>query len=225
LDGGQRRRGEALLGRVLAATSAPREVAEAAELRAEIREARGELEGARADYDVAVRARPTVEGYLRRGRVDEARGELAAAIAGYEEGAAELAGAVVLERALIHALTAAARHPEALRRVDALIARAPLAASWRLERADVLEDRGDAAAAERERLVALAEIDDAIARRPVALHRLTRARCLAAIGRRAEALAEAEALARENPKLAGVAAIVTELRAASTTATAPGEAR
>jgi tetratricopeptide (TPR) repeat protein len=214
IDGGQRRRGEALLDRALGGALDPRDLAGAAELRAALREARGDLEGARADYDAAARAQPTVDRYLHRGRIDEARGELAAAIEGYREGVARLAGAVVLERALVRVLAAAGRHREALVRVDAMIARAPIAASWRLERAAILEARGDAGAAERARLVALAEIDGALARRPVALHRMTRARCLAALGRRDEALAEAEALARSDPKLPGIADLLAEVRGA-----------
>jgi len=212
IDGGQQRRGESLLSRALAGELGSRDAGDAFELRARLREARGDSVRARADYDAALRAQPSVERYLRRGRIDELQGDLEAAIVGYRAGVEALAGAVVLERGLVRALGRAGRHQEALVRVDALIARSPLAAAWRLERASLLEGSGAVAAAERERLVALEEIEAVLRRRSSALHRLTRARCLAALGRRTEALTEAEALAKSYPKLGGVAELVAELR-------------
>lgn len=210
-DAGDPAGAEEALASALAGPLPPGERGEAHELRARLRLGRGDPEGARADLTAAIEARPTPERYLLRGRIDEAAGDLDAAARGYREGLDHLGGAVVLELALIRVERERGHLALAIARIDALIRRAPVAADLRLERAAILAAAGDREGAEAELGRALQEIDGVLERRPSALHALTRARILAALGRRAEARTIAAAIEREHPKLPQAAALIAEL--------------
>jgi tetratricopeptide (TPR) repeat protein len=178
--------------------------------RAELYAARGELERARADYDAAVQRAATPELVLSRGRIDEALGKLERAAKGYEEGLTKLGGALVVQLALIRVERARGRFPRALGLVTELVEASPAKADWLLLRAEIHDQARQPANARRDRLRALAELDRALATRPTALKRLSRAKAYLALGRAREARIDLDRVVRQAPRLEEARALLAE---------------
>ncbi len=169
-------------------------------LRAALRTARGATEDARSDWDAAFATRPTADFALARGRLDERHGDLARAADGYRE-ALRAVDAVALRRALAALELRRERWDAALAVAEEAL-RAPSArVDWLLVRADAQQGAGRAERAAADRKAALTEADRALAARPSDLRQLARGRALLALGRRGEALREAEAVLRLRPSL------------------------
>lgn len=149
--------------------------------RAKLRERAGRLDEAREDLDAAITLGGTPDLYLDLARVHAARGDLDAAASTLAAGCDALSDAVVLRLRLVQVHRERDRPAEALAELDGLLDRAPGRADWVLLRGELLDDLSRPAEALGERLRALALANAAIARRPTALHRLSRARVYLAL--------------------------------------------
>lgn len=180
--------------------------------RAELLEARGDAARARADYDAAIRLGATPELVLARGRIDESRGDLERAASGYEEGLRLLGGALTVRLALVRVERARSRWGRAAALVSELIEASAARADWLLLRAEIHDQAKQPARARSDRRRALAELDAAIAKRPTALKRLSRAKAYLALGRRAAAIAELERVVEQAPKLTEARALLASAK-------------
>lgn len=162
--------------------------------RAKLHEVAGRLAAAREDLDAAIALGGTPDLYLDRARVDAAQGDLVAAAAGLAQGCSELSDPVVLRLALVDAERRRGAPAEALAVVDAMLVTAPRRADWVLLRGDVLGELGRDGEALGERLRALALSHAAIANRPTAAHRMSRARIYLALSLPRSALPDLEAV-------------------------------
>lgn len=187
------------------------EVRPALVARATLLEARGDLLGARSDWDRAVTVAMDPEAALARGHVDERLGDLERAVEGYEAAFAALSGSLPVRLALVRAASLAGRHGRAIALADELVEASAAKADALLTRAGALAAAGRASDARRDREAALADCEALLRERPTDLRRLTKARVLAALGRKAEARRLAEEVARSSPKLADARALVAEL--------------
>lgn len=194
---GDRARARALLDRVLAAEP----YAPAARDRDALRTQEGDLDGARADLDLALAKHPEPDGFLERARLDRARGDGLALVDGLADGARRT-GAIVLVEAHVEALVEQRRTAEAIAAATAASERHASAPELLLLRARALEAAGDRAAALRDRQRALSEIDRALSHRDSDLLRLSRVRALRALGRTREARRLQAAIDARSPGLA-----------------------
>lgn len=169
--------------------------------RAKLREASGDLHAAREDLDAAIALGGTPDLYLHRARVHTAAGELDAAAEGLAAGCAALSDPVVLQLERVQAERRRGRLDDALGVVDTLLLAAPRRADWMLVRAELLDELGREDEALADRLRALAFANAAIAGRPTALHRLSRARVYLALHVPEAALADLERVAASAPDL------------------------
>ncbi len=120
---------------------------------------------------------------LSLGRAWERLGELNRSVLIYQRALAELGGAVVVKLALIDAYTRLHRIEKALGLIDAMIAKVPVKAAWRIRRAEVLlaaRRNPEAAAAYR---AALKEIERRYAKRPNQLLKAQRQKASAGLER------------------------------------------
>lgn len=205
-----RRRGrlaeaEAVLDPAVAAGSL-----EALFARARIRADAGHLEAALDDYEAAARRRLTVDLALGHGRVLERLGRWNDAVTVYARHARHLGQATVLVSARIRALRHLGRHDEALSAIDGQLARARAKSPWLLLRGAVLAEAGRTREAAAAYLAALDEAERVYRRRRSLATRLVRAEALAAVGRTAEARAEAERVRAASPHLAPRATALLE---------------
>jgi tetratricopeptide (TPR) repeat protein len=162
--------------------------ARAFELRAEVRAAQGDGQGAIADLAVAAEAAPRPELYLRRAQLQTEAGAASAALATLESGlrrvpapdlAAKIIEAAVAARAFDRALAAVARLEQESARKE----------PWMLRRAEVLAAAGrvtESQAAYREALAAIESREGAGGFVNQTL-RLEKTRALLGLGRDAEA--------------------------------------
>lgn len=178
--------------------------------RARIREDAGRHEAALTDYEAAVARRLTVPIALGHGRTLEHLGRLDEAARVYESHARRLGGATVLTQARIAVLRRLGRHAEALRAIDDQLRLARARGTWLLLRGAVLAEAGRIEDAARTYLAALEEAERTFRRRRSLASRLTRAEALAAVGRTAEARAEAERVRAASPHLAARASALLE---------------
>lgn len=169
-------------------------------IRGNVREHDKRFAEARADYHAAVTLEKTLEAFLGRGRMDEALGHWEDAAKGYEEGLRALAGAVVLRLALIRAEHHLGHYDRAIAWIDEILPQLPLKGDWLLLRADEHAAAGRAEKARQDRLDALREADDRLARRSTDLAALSRIKALRALGRLKEALHDVEVVVIHAPK-------------------------
>ena len=181
---------------------------EALVARARIREAAGRLTDALVDYEAAVARRLTVELALGHGRTLEGLGRWADADAVYASHARRLGNATVIVQARIRTLRHLGRHTEALTAIDGQLQRARAKSTWLLLRGAVLAEAGRIEDAARSYVAALDEAERAFRRRRSIATRLVRAEALAAVGRTAEARAEAERVRAASPQLAARATAI-----------------
>jgi tetratricopeptide (TPR) repeat protein len=107
----------------------------------------------------------------------------------------QLGGAVVVRKKLIDVRLLQHDHAAAAAVARAAMPGLSVKAEWRLIAADALTRAGSRAEARQELEAALAELDGVLAgRRAGGLHQLLRARALAGLGRKKEALAQLDAL-------------------------------
>lgn len=163
------------------------------------------------DYDRAVALAPSPELVLARGQLDERRGNLERAARGYLDGLERAHGAVVIRLALIRVERARGRLDSALAHASALVASAGVRAEYLLLRAEIHDQAGRPEPARADRGAALAELDVLLRARSTALHHTARARALAALARRDEALQAARQALRLSPKYEPARALVREL--------------
>jgi tetratricopeptide (TPR) repeat protein len=169
-------------------------------IRGNVREHERRFAEARADYHAALTLEKTLEAFLGRGRMDEALGHWDDAAKGYEEGLRALAGAVVLRLALIRAEHHLGHYDRAITFIDEILPQLPLKGDWLLLRADEHAAAGRAEKTRQDRLDALREADDRLARRPTDLAALSRIKALRALGRLREALHDVEIVVQHAPK-------------------------
>jgi len=135
-----------------------------------------------ADFSEALTFYPTVEIYLARGHLQEGLGQLDAAAAGYLDGLSQLQQASILRRELIRVKMAQAQYTEALTLIDQELAEASGKTEWYLRRAEVLAAMGQTEEVDKAHVLALAEANRVLAKRPSALKRLARAKVYQAMG-------------------------------------------
>jgi tetratricopeptide (TPR) repeat protein len=189
---------ESELSRVL--DRGPDTVAALAE-RAEIRSRTGRAELAIEDLDRALSLAPAVDLFLRRGALQESAEQWTEASEGYRDGIEQLGDAVLLVRALIRVEADQGRPAEALRVVDAQIAKGSLLAQWYLERAQLLEALGQAKEAATARSEALSNANRMLRLRPTAGNLISRAKVHLAMDNAAAARRDLENALRHSPKM------------------------
>jgi tetratricopeptide (TPR) repeat protein len=178
--------------------------------RARIRLDAGRLEAALEDYEAAAQRRLTVDLALGHGATLERLGRWGDAVAVYGRHARRLGQATVLVSARIRALRHLGRHDEALRAIDGQLAHARAKSSWLLLRGAVLAEAGRTDEAAAALVAALDEAERVHRRRRSLATRMVRAEALAAVGRTAEARAEAERIRAASPHLAPRATALLE---------------
>lgn len=159
-------------------------------LRCQARAAVGELAYAAPDCVEAQARRPTVEASRQAAHLLVQLGQVREAAELLERALAALGGPVALREPLVAARVRLGEYDAALAVIDALLPTLPVAADWRLRRAEVLERAGRTKEAARERRAALAQLDELLSERATDLRRLARAEALLGLGRREEALVE-----------------------------------
>jgi len=167
--------------------------------RGRLRERLGRSAEALADYTAALAIQPEVTLYLLRGALHEKLGDLDAAAAGYREGLVQLGDAITIRQALIGVEIKRKDYAAAIALVNAALESAPNRTPWLMRRAEILELAGHAAEAESSRLEALAEIDRLLARRPTAIHLVSRAEIYRALGRPDDARRDVELALNKAP--------------------------
>jgi tetratricopeptide (TPR) repeat protein len=133
--------------------------------RARVRSASGRISEARRDYQHALAVAPTVDTFLALGQLEEDNDERERAAHCYEKGLGALSDAIVLKLALIRVETDRRNYARAIELVDTLIANAGFKADALLRRADIYEVAGKQELAHRDRIEALRQIDEGLAKR------------------------------------------------------------
>lgn len=167
--------------------------------RARLRARAGRVSPAIADYTAAIAVLPELDSYLERGALQEKAGRLDDAARGYRDGLDRLGGAVLLAERLIQVDVQRGHGHDALATIDAAMAHASVKTAWMLRRADVLARLGRSAEADAARRSALEEADRVLAGRDSSIHRVSRARALAALGRTGEARVELDNVLARTP--------------------------
>jgi tetratricopeptide (TPR) repeat protein len=155
--------------------------------RGHIRARTGRPELAITDFTDAIAIRPALDLYLARGTVQESTGQLGAAAAGYQDGILRLGRAIQLLTALIRVQVQQGEFQSALTLINNELPRTPIKTLWLLSRAEVLSAMGQAAQAQLELNAALEDANQALQKRPTAIHLLSRAKVLTALGRHEDA--------------------------------------
>lgn len=188
---------------------------EALVARARIREDAGRFADALVDYEAAVARRLTVDLALGHGRTLVALGRPAEAEAVYAAHARRLGNATVIVQARVGVLRQLGRHDAALSAIDSQLRHARAKSTWLLLRGTVLAEAGRSDDAASAFVAALADAERVHRRRRSVASRLIRAEALAAVGRTAEARAEAERVRAASPQLAARADALLESTEAS----------
>ena len=148
---------------------------DAYDARAQIRHAKGELDGALDDADRAFRASPTPDRALRRGSWWEERGLLERAAASYRESIERLGPSRLVQDRWISVEIARGEYESALALIEEELARAAVKTIWLLRRAEVYGAAGNAERRNRELDAALEEANRVLARRRLPVHLVVRA--------------------------------------------------
>jgi tetratricopeptide (TPR) repeat protein len=167
--------------------------------RARVNARLGNGKAAIADYGAAIAIAPDLDLYLERGGLQEKAGRLDAAAAGYRDGLARLGGAVLLREGLIRVELRRGDGRAALAAIDEGMAHAAVKTGWMLRRSEVLDTLHQPEAARAGREQALQEIDQVLEQRDSGIHRVSRARVLAALGRKDDARRELEQVLARTP--------------------------
>jgi len=184
--------------------------------RAEIRARAGRLDEAIADYTRALEVQRDIDVYLTRGALQEAKGDLAAAAAGYEDGLAQLGGAVTLRLALIRVETARGGYEPALQLIDKELREVPVKTEWYLRRAKVLEAAGRTEESRQALDLALTEADRVIGMRSSGIHLSSRAQVYLALGRLEDARLDLNEVLLKSPRFIRARDLWDQIEAVST---------
>lgn len=155
--------------------------------RGRIRREIGEVEDALVDFDASLALMPDLELYVERGELQVNLNRLDDAEKGYREAVSRLGDAFVIRSAQIDLAELRGTYRDAIALVDEQLSKSRSKTDWLLKRAEILARAGDEKGAAGDRQKALEEINVAIARRPVGIHLVTRAKIYLAMGRRADA--------------------------------------
>ena len=120
-------------------------------------------------------------------------------------------GALLVKLALIRVEIRGKRYVEALDLIDEEIARAAVKTEWFLRRAEVLTMARKKKEADRVLQQALAEANRVLSKRATALHLLSRARVLKALGNTDAAVRDVEMALTKSPRYKGAIDLLSEL--------------
>ncbi len=152
--------------------------------RARVRVCLEKTEEALADYEKAIALEADLELFVERGAIQVRSGRLEEAEKGYLEAVAKLGDSYVIRSAQIDLAERRGCFARALEIVDEQLSRSRVKTDWLLKRAEIHERMANPKAAKADLEAALTESNAAIARKPVGIHLVTRARVLLAMGRR-----------------------------------------
>ena len=167
--------------------------------RSALRESLGDIDGAIIDLARVQAVVPDLEKTLRLGMLYEKRKAPGIAASLYRKIIEKSGDSVLLSISLIRAETDSGHHDEALALVDVKLQSAALKAPWLQRKAEILSAAGREAEAESVLKEALEDLDTIFKRRPVPIHRVTRARILRQLGRLDEARSELEIVLQQAP--------------------------
>ncbi len=179
----------------------------------------GKLEPAIQDFNRSLSINPDIELYIERCKVEESLGRLNRAAAGLREGLAALGGAVVLRDRLVDVELRQKNYDGAIRVIDEQIAVTPVRTEWLLRRAEILATAGRAADARRDRMLALDEANNALARRTTANHLVSRAKVFWALGRLDEARKDLQLALDQSPRMDEARGMLAKLDGAANPST------
>ncbi len=167
--------------------------------RSGIRERHGDLDGAILDLVRVQSIRPDLESTLRLGSLYEQRKAPGLAASLYRKMLERLGDSTLLVISLIRAESASGQHDSALALIETQLKRASLKASWLQRKAEVLAAAGREEEARAVLEIALTDLDQIFKRRPVPIHRVTRARILRQLDRLEEARTELKIVLQQAP--------------------------
>ncbi|MGE4633605.1 MAG: hypothetical protein AAEJ47_11265 [Planctomycetota bacterium] len=167
--------------------------------RSAVRESLGDIDGAIIDLARVHAVNPDLEKTLRLGMLYEKRKAPGIAASLYRKMIARSGDSALLSISLIRAETDSGHHDEALALVDVKLQSAALKAPWLQRKAEILTAAGREVEAEMVLKEALKDLDAIFKRRPVPIHRVTRARILRQLGRLDEARSELEMVLQQAP--------------------------
>jgi len=167
--------------------------------RSAIRESMGDIDGAIIDLARIHALVPDLEKTLRLGMLYEKRKAPGIAAALYRKMIERNGESALLSISLIRAETDNGHYDAALSLVAGKLRQAGLKAPWLQRKAEILQAAGRDAEAASALKEALKELDVIFKRRPVPIHRVTRARILRLLGRLEEARGELEKVLQQAP--------------------------
>ncbi|MDE0961461.1 MAG: hypothetical protein OSB09_11850 [Planctomycetota bacterium] len=167
--------------------------------RSGIRERLGDIDGAIIDLSRVHAIRADLESVLRLGSLYEKRDAPGLAATLYRQMIERAGESALLTISLIRASSASGQHEEALSLIEKQLKNAALKAPWLQRKAEVLTAAGRAEEAQAVLILALNDLDQIFKRRPVPIHRVTRARILRLLGRLDEAQEELEKVLQQAP--------------------------
>jgi tetratricopeptide (TPR) repeat protein len=168
-------------------------------VRSSIREWRGDIDGAIIDLARVHAVRPDLETTLRLGSLFEKRKAHGLAASLYRQMMERAGESILLTIGLIRAESARGHPDAALQLIDAQLENASLKAPWLQRKAEVLTAAGRVDEANTVLEAALSDLDRIFKRRPVPIHRVTRARILRQLGRLDEASSELKLVLQQAP--------------------------
>ncbi|MGE4619695.1 MAG: hypothetical protein AAEJ04_07805 [Planctomycetota bacterium] len=167
--------------------------------RSALRETLGDIDGAIIDLARVHAVRPDLEKTLRLGLLYEKRKAPRIAASLYRKMIEKNGASALLTISLIRAETDSERFDAALILVEEKLLEASLKAPWLQRKAEILRTAGREGEAISVLNQALKELDSIFRRRPVPIHRVTRARILRQLGRFEEAKSELETVLEQAP--------------------------
>ncbi|MDE0959618.1 MAG: hypothetical protein OSB09_02455 [Planctomycetota bacterium] len=167
--------------------------------RSAIRERLGKIDAAIIDLTRVHEIRADLESVLRLGSLYEKRDAPGLAATLYRRMIERAGESALLTISLIRASSASGQHQEALSLIEKQLKNASLQAPWLQRKAEVLTAAGRGHEAQAVLELALADLDQIFKRRPVPIHRVTRARILRQLGRLDEAQEELEMVLQQAP--------------------------
>jgi len=184
----------------------------ALDLRADLRVAAGNPDGAIEDRRRAFEALPTLERTLTLGAALSGTGRLEAASRLYARAIERLGESLLIRDAWISNEIARGEFESALAMIGAELGRAAVRTPWLLRRAEVYRAAGNEARRNEALDAALAEADRVIARRPLPVHLVSRARVRLARGELDAAEDDARLALERVPEFALAATLLAEIR-------------
>lgn len=167
--------------------------------RSAIRESLGDIDGAIIDLARVYALTPDLEKTLRLGLLYEKRKAPGIAASLYRKRIEKSGESALLSISLIRAEKDSGNYDTALSLVAEKLKKAALKAPWLQRKAEILSSAGREEEANAVLKEALKELDAIFRRRPVPIHRVTRARILRLLGRLEEAKTELDTVLQQAP--------------------------